>query len=50
MVKKGLSLEEKQARILKIFHETGDVYVLKVWSFAVTALASGIGVCDSVAG
>ena len=28
--KKGLSLEEKRERVLSIFHETADVFILKV--------------------
>lgn len=29
-VKRGLSLEEKRAKLLEVFHETKDVFVLKV--------------------
>ena len=28
--KKGLSIEEKKGKVLEIFHESKDVYVLKV--------------------
>lgn len=36
--KRGLSLEEKKAAVLSIFHETKDVFTLKVLPRAVTAL------------
>jgi len=28
--KRGLSLEEKRDKVLEVFHESGDVFVLKV--------------------
>jgi hypothetical protein len=28
--KRGLSLEEKRDKVLEVFHEAGDVFVLKV--------------------
>ena len=31
--KKGLSIEEKKGKVLEIFHESKDVYVLKVRVF-----------------
>ena len=36
--KRGLSLEEKKAAVLSIFHETKDVFTLKVLPRADTAL------------
>ena len=36
--KRGLSLEEKKAAVLSIFHETKDVFTLKVLTRADTAV------------
>ena len=37
--KRGLSIEEKKTKVLEIFHESKDVFVLKVGHFVICQTA-----------
>jgi hypothetical protein len=43
--RKGMSLEEKRMKLLEVFHESADVFVLKVTPNACIELARSQATC-----